>query len=619
MNNRNLLRLSLPVPACPENRDADRRRQTGILLLILGICLLITVAAKSCTNRSNKTKSGSSTDTFVINAPSSLVATAVSTSQINLSWQDNSNNEDGFEIESRQGGTTDYSLIATVGINSASYSDTVPPFLTTYYYRVRAFNTIGDRSAYSNETKATPSTLLTWENVSAGYYHTIARSADGTIWGWGLNNYFQLGTGDIINRVLPIQIDTDTGWQIIASIGYHNIGLKSNDSIWGWGCNSNGQLGLEDTLLDGDIPYQIETDLGWVSVAVGGGDIELGPIGHTLAINSNRTLWVCGFNLFGQLGLGVYGEGTGRNTFTQLGNDSDWDKVSAGVSNSFAIKTDCTLWAWGGNTYGQLGVGGNLLRSTPSQVGTESDWSMIASGGRVIELTDDVVHSIGIKINGTFWAWDDNSYGQLGFGSFIGNSTPRQIGTESNWSLAVSGINHNIAMKNNGTIWSCGWNEYGQLGLGDSVVSKTTFTQIGTDSDWFRIATTGKHTVALKNNGTIWSWGNNNIGQLGLGDNNNRFSPTLVRFGLPYGPSFLTASFISLSQITLSWVDNSDNKNGFAIERKSGRDGSYEQVNIVSANTTYYSDPGPFLPLTTYYYRIRAYNEVGYSIYSNEA
>lgn len=128
------------------------KTRVGIIVSICVICGLFSLGSKSCINRSsNKVKNGSSSsnNTFIINPPLNLSATAVSFSQIDLSWQDNSNNEDGFEIERSTNGI-DYLILATVYSNVASYSDSGLTIATTYYYRVRAFNTIGDRSEWSN-------------------------------------------------------------------------------------------------------------------------------------------------------------------------------------------------------------------------------------------------------------------------------------------------------------------------------------------------------------------------------------------------------------------------------------------------------------------------------------
>ncbi|MEW6556881.1 MAG: hypothetical protein AB1349_05935 [Elusimicrobiota bacterium] len=245
----------------------------------------------------------------------------------------------------------------------------------------------------------------------------------------------------------------------------------------------------------------------WLKVSGGGY--------HTIAIKSDGTLWAWGYNGYGELGLGYT---TQRTTPTQVGTASNWSSVSCGVFHTIAIKTDGTLWAWGDNEYGQLGLGDTTDRWTPTQVGTASNWSSV-SGGEY--------HTIAIKTDGTLWAWGYNNYGQLGLGDTTNRTTPIQVGTLTNWSSVSCGDYHTIAIKTDGTLWTWGWNYSGQLGLGDTT-NRTTPTQVGTASNWSSVSGGEYHTIAIKTDGTLWAWGGNGNGQLGLGDTTDRNTPTPV-------------------------------------------------------------------------------------------
>ena len=133
------------------------------------------------------------------------------------------------------------------------------------------------------------------------------------------------------------------------------------------------------------------------------------------------------------------------------------EMVSAG-SHTMAIKIDGTLWAWGWNSTGRLGLGNSVETNTPTRVGTETNWSSVSAGS----------HTMAIKNNGTLWAWGDNSAGQLGLGNFEDRNTPTQVGTETNWSSVSAGSAYTMAIKSDGTLWAWGWNNTGQLGLGVS-------------------------------------------------------------------------------------------------------------------------------------------------------
>jgi alpha-tubulin suppressor-like RCC1 family protein len=484
----------------------SKRYSLVIIILICVIGGLFCLGAKSCTGRnSKKTKTGSSIDGFMINAPSNLSATATSISEIQLTWQDNSNNEDGFEIYLSIDGIT-YTPRATVGVNVISYSDTgLTPF-TTYYYRVRAMNTIGDRSTWSNEVNVVLKPI--WSAIAVGGYYTFARTTDGRLWAWGLNAAGQLGIGDNDNRDFPTLIENDdqgifADINLITTGLIHALACKTNGTIWSWGQNDYGQLGLGDT-ISANFPFQISTDSDWVEITVGSA--------HTLALKTNGTLWAWGLNGWGQLGLG---DGVDRYTPSQIGTDSDWSiAFTAGSAHTLALKTNGTLWAWGGNESGQLGDGTGMFRITPEQISIESDWSYVVAGQD---------HTLAIKTDGTLWGWGANGNDQLGRSG--NNEIPGYVGTESDWSSVAAGESHSLGIKTNGTSWSWGNNAYGQLGRAGDL---TRPGQIGIGSAWQSIDAGTYHTIALKTNGTLWSWGNNQYGQLGLGDTIDRNTPTLV-------------------------------------------------------------------------------------------
>lgn len=206
-------------------------------------------------------------------------------------------------------------------------------------------------------------------------------------------------------------------------------------------------------------------------------------------------------------------------SFTTLSNTlSCWETISAGYTHSVGIRTDGTLWAWGDNGYGQLGDGTTIAKSTPTQIGTANNWqSVSASGG----------FTLAIKADGTLWAWGNNTFGQLGDGTTTNKTTPTQIGTSTNWIRVTTGEGFALAIRDNGALWAWGNNNFGQLGDG-TTVNKTTPTQIGTDTSWLKIAAGSGFSLAIKMNGTLWTWGSNTDGQLGNGTTNNATVPTQI-------------------------------------------------------------------------------------------
>lgn len=242
---------------------------------------------------------------------------------------------------------------------------------------------------------------------------------------------------------------------------------------------------------------------------------------HYLEIKNGK-LFASGSNNFGQLGLGT--TSSKEITPLQVGTDENWVNVSGGENFSLALKADGTLWAWGYNNRGQLGIGTTANANTPTQVGTDQNWISIATGSR---------HSLAIKSDGTLWAWGYNYFGQLGNGTISGFSesfpNPAQVGTATNWVSISSGYNHNLAIQADGRLWGWGENTLGQVGTGaTSNVGIATPTAVATDSYWRKIDAGGFFSTAIKSDGTLWAWGDNYYGEIANGNTATQPQPTQI-------------------------------------------------------------------------------------------
>jgi alpha-tubulin suppressor-like RCC1 family protein len=336
-----------------------------------------------------------------------------------------------------------------------------------------------------------------WQSVAAGSVHSIAIKTDGTLWAWGYNEYGQLGDGTtVFNRNVPKQIGNDNNWQSIDGGERHTVGIKNDGTIWAWGYNTTGYLG-DGTTSNKSVPTQIGNESNWKNVSVG--------YYHTLAIKTDGTLWAWGGNIYGELGTTNYAIGP-----KLIGGIFNWQSIAAGSYHSMAIKTDGTLWACGNNEYGQIGDGTTTNKSILSQIGDSSDWKSVAGGDS---------HTIAIKNDGTLWAWGKNKDGQLGDGTYTDRNIPTKIGEDNNWQNIAGGNSHTIATKSDGTLWSWGHNDYGQLGDETTAFNRNVPKQIGNDNNWQSVSGGILHTIAIKQNGTLWAWGNNRYGQLGEGAN----------------------------------------------------------------------------------------------------
>ena len=276
---------------------------------------------------------------------------------------------------------------------------------------------------------------------------------------------------------------------------FHSLVIV-NGSLWAWGFNWHGQLG-NGTTESRSSPIQIGTDTDWASVVVG--------MGHTIALKTDGSLWAWGYNWHGQLGDGMT---ENRYSPVQVGIDTDWKNVFAGDNHTMAIKTDGTLWGWGRNSSGQLGDGTTEDRLMPTQIGTNTDW---------IRVMPDAIHTLALKNDGSLWFWGSDL--RISFGSDPPHFTspsppvqiynaPVQIGTYDDWIRMISERrwHSEFLIKDDGSLWARGNNSNGRLGDGTTIY-RDTFVQIGTDTDWISVVTSGSRTVAIKTDGSVWSWG----------------------------------------------------------------------------------------------------------------
>ena len=348
-----------------------------------------------------------------------------------------------------------------------------------------------------------------WKTFSLLSNTALATKTDGTLWAWGNNAAGALGLGDLVNRSSPVQVGSLTNWKTIPTNGVNEsvIVIKTDGSLWSWGDNASGVLGLGNIVARSS-PVQVGTLTNWKTI--------YSSNSSTIATKTDGSLWSWGYNFYGQLGSGTV---LHRSSPVQVGSLTNWKVVyiSSGYNNSNAIKTDGSLWSWGNNAYGQLGLGDVVSRSSPVQVGSLTNWKTIQED-----------NSLAIKTDGTLWAWGNNAAGALGLGDLVNRSSPVQVGTLTNWkTLTPAGTADSIlAIKTDGTLWSWGANASGQLGLGD-VIDRSSPVQVGTQSNWQRIIANFS-IFAIKTDGTLWSWGNNSVGALGLGDLVNRSSPVQV-------------------------------------------------------------------------------------------
>lgn len=282
------------------------------------------------------------------------------------------------------------------------------------------------------------------------------------------------------------------------------------NKLYTWGNQSSGRLGLNDA-INRSSPTQVGSDTNWNFVTSSVGN-------NSAAIKTNGTLWTWGANAYGELGVNNQIE---TSSPVQVGALTNWSKVTFASQWCLAIKTDGTLWSWGRNRYGSLGLNDAVSRSSPVQIGALNTWQTIC-------VTDNPEAAFAIKTDGTLWSWGNNTYGQLAQNDTVYRSSPVQVGALTNWSY-ISGFpsGYGVAVKTDGTLWSWGYNPNGQLGTND-VVYRSSPVQVGALTNWSKVSGGGSFVTSIKTDGTLWSWGNNAGGQLGQNNLDLKSSPVQI-------------------------------------------------------------------------------------------
>ena len=256
-------------------------------------------------------------------------------------------------------------------------------------------------------------------------------------------------------------------------------------------------------------------------------------------IKTDGTLWTWGGNNLGTLGNNTMVD---SNVPIQIGTDTNWKTLEVGQAHIIALKTDGTLWGWGNNFQGQLGIGTTTASGVrvPTQIGTATDWKTISSTYN---------HTLAIKTNGTLWAWGRNDYtGQLGDGTTTNRIVPTQIGTATNWASISAGDHHSMAIKTDGTLWAWGNNDGGELGTGNTTTYLNPTNILATVAGivTYKMVSCGAfHTLAIRTNNSLWATGTNTDGQLGDGTNINRTSFVNINFSYVAGGTPQEWKFVS--------------------------------------------------------------------------
>ncbi len=352
--------------------------------------------------------------------------------------------------------------------------------------------------------------------VSAGDYFSLVLLSNQTLAAWGDNDNGQCGTGTTPDQASPV-IVSHTNSVPLSNISSFDAGPNycmaiSNGVVWVWGDGSNGRLGIGSSPAYLARPTKM-TNLSDVAAVSAGG--------HSLAIRaSDGSVWSWGWGANGRLGIGIQTNISGTNISYSYPNKdvpiqvtntagaalTGFSLISAGATHSLAVSNG-TVWSWGVNSVGQLGLGHKTVQSNAVQIPNLSSVTAISAGGAFsLALSNDVVY-----------AWGENGSGQLGIGSTTDKTSPTNVAALRGFIAISAGNNHSIGLKTNGTVWTWGNNSRGQLGLGN-MTNTNTPTQVANLSNIVAIGAGYEHSVAVKADGTVYVAGDTQDGQNGNGN-----------------------------------------------------------------------------------------------------
>ena len=325
-----------------------------------------------------------------------------------------------------------------------------------------------------------------WCQVSGGYKHSVGVRTNGTAWAWGDGGAGRLGDNTTVSKSSPVSVVGGfTDWCQVSAGDDLSLGVRQNGTAWGWGCNDEGQIGDSTTAAKSSPVSVVGGFTDWCQIATN----TNAAVPHSLAVRQNGTAWAWGNNSCGKLGDGTT---TIRSSpVSVIGGFTDWCQVDAGMCQSLGLRTNGTVWSWGYGGTGVLGDGSTAAKSSPvSVIGGFTDWCQVSAG---------CIHSMAVRTNGTAWAWGAGSYGKLGTNNTNNFSSPVSvIGGFTNWCQVSGGGKHSLGVRQNGTAWAWGAGSYGQLGTNNTNNFSSPVSVVGGFTDWCQISAGCAHSLGIR-------------------------------------------------------------------------------------------------------------------------
>ncbi|MGH2754652.1 MAG: RCC1 domain-containing protein [Actinomycetota bacterium] len=345
-----------------------------------------------------------------------------------------------------------------------------------------------------------------------------AGAASDKVWGWGRNDGGQLGDGTKVTRMAPVRVGELTGIVDVAAGHFHSLAVGADGTVWSWGEDPAHSVGMNEVSCEDSPPTRspVQVD-GLADVA----EVSTGDF-FSVARKSDGTVWAWGLNHRGVvgsddvLGCDPYPAYFGPR---QVGGLSEVVEVDVGTGHTLALKSDGTVWSWGGNDEGELGDGTTQWRSTPGRVD-----GLIG----IVDISAGPAFNLALSSDGSVWAWGRNYDGQLGDGTTTDRMAPVRVSGLSDVVSVEGGGSHSLAILSSGTVQAWGGNANGELGNGTRI-DRSTPGPVQNLTKVVQVSADAYHGLAVRSDGSVWAWGMNMHGEIGDDSDRQRRTPVQVR------------------------------------------------------------------------------------------
>lgn len=365
-----------------------------------------------------------------------------------------------------------------------------------------------------NEKATKPIKGITGTQVAAGGYHTLVLKKDGTVWSFGQNQTGQLGNGKTSDSYRPVKVSGLTGVKDIAAGQSFSMALKKDGSVWMWGSGFALTSGAKPK------PYKVSGLKDIKDIAAGEQNM--------IALKKDGSVYVWGDNFSGQVGIGKTSGWLDKPQ--KVSGLTKVVAIGGGRYHTIAVKSDGTVWTFGSNEHGEIGNGktGSQLFTVPYKVTSLSKAKTVSAG---------TYYSLAVLSNGSVYAWGENDIGQLGIGTedFYQTRPTQVVDTSGKNNLQQikqvdGGSDHTIAVANNGSVYTWGENVNGKLGNGKEASYYDTSLKGANSNIPVKLSLKNvvqaeagiEHTIALTSDGSVYAWGSNEYGQLGVSINTEK-------------------------------------------------------------------------------------------------